>query len=254
MALVRPSLTLERRLMRSGAGSVVGLDEVGRGSLAGPVSVGAVRVVPATPSAPTGLRDSKLLSADQRNQLHDRLVGWAAASAVGHAAPEEIDALGMTAALRLAAVRAMVQLGSGIEAIVLDGSYDWLGSTADGLPEFPGSHQVAVRVKADQHCSSVAAASVLAKIARDRIISDLAGPEDRYAWRSNKGYAAPEHLAALRSYGPTLLHRLSWQLPGVGLEALEALDPQRRRIWRRIADGEQMVLLPQGQQAVAGPG
>ena len=252
--MVRPSLTLERRLMRAGAGSVVGLDEVGRGSLAGPVSVGAVRVLPATPSAPTGLRDSKLLSAEQRDRLHGRLVRWAPAWAVGHASPEEIDVLGMTAALRLAAVRAMVQLDGGIDAILLDGSYDWLGSTAEGLPEFPGSRQVEVRVKADQHCSSVAAASVLAKVERDRIITDLADPDDRYGWRSNKGYAAPEHLAALRTHGPTSLHRLSWQLPGVALDGLEALDPQRRRIWRRLADGEQLLMLQPHEEAAAEPG
>lgn len=247
--MVRPTLTAERRLLRSGAGSVVGLDEVGRGSLAGPVSVGAVRVHLQTRTAPTGLRDSKLLSAGQRERLYDRLLRWAPGSAVGHASPAEIDVLGLTGALRLAGVRALTSLGGPIEALILDGAHDWLGSTDDGLPEFPGSHRVTVRVKADQHCSAVAAASVLAKVERDALMANLADAGDTYGWRNNKGYAAPDHLAALRSHGPTAQHRLSWQLP-VELAALEVLDPQRRRTWRRFADGEQLLMLDQEPAAV----
>jgi ribonuclease HII len=234
---------MERRMLRCGAASVVGIDEVGRGSLAGPVTVGAVMVQPGTTTAPQGLRDSKLLTAAQREGLVKRLQRWAPASAVGHAAPEEIDVLGMTAALRLAGVRALARIGRPVAAILLDGPHDWLASAADGLAEFPGSHRVTTQVKADQRCSSVAAASVLAKVARDRIMVEAAGAEDRYRWSSNKGYAAPEHLSALAEHGPTAEHRLSWQLPGVDLDALDRLDPGRRRTWRRFADGEQLLML-----------
>lgn len=250
--MIRPTLTLERKLLRSGADSVVGIDEVGRGSLAGPVSVGAAMVTAETRTAPQGLRDSKLLSAGAREALIDRLTRWAPASAVGHASAAEIDLLGLTAALRLAAVRAMVQLNRPISAILLDGSHDWLASSPDGLPEFPGSQPATVQVKADQRCSAVAAASVLAKVARDRLMADLGGAPDHYQWTRNKGYAAPEHLAALAEQGPTDLHRLSWQLPGVSLDQLDRIDPARRRTWRRFADGEQLLILePPSEEPVA---
>ena len=252
--MVRPSLTLERKLLRAGAGSVVGIDEVGRGSLAGPVTVGAALVTATTRSAPQGLRDSKLLTAAAREGLVGRLQRWAPTSAVGHASPEEIHILGLTGALRLAAVRALTRLDRPIAAIVLDGSHDWLASSADGLPEFPGSHPVTLQVRGDQRCSSVAAASVLAKVERDRLMVQLAGGEDPYHWCSNKGYAAPEHLAALSVHGPTAQHRLSWQLPGVGLAALDRIDPRRRRTWRRFADGEQLLMLePAAEPSPAEP-
>ena len=249
-----PSLTHERRLLRSGAASVVGIDEVGRGSLAGPVTVGAVLVLPQTPTAPAGLRDSKALTPQQRNALRPKLQRWAPAFGVGHAQPDEIDLLGLTAALRLAAVRALRAMRAPVAAILLDGCHDWLASTAEGLPEFPGSHRVTTRIKADRDCSAVAAASVLAKVARDALMVDMAASGDPYGWRSNKGYAAPEHLSGLRRYGPCRQHRLSWQLPGVGPDSLDLLDPDRRRTWRRFAGGEQLILLePDQHHAPAAP-
>ncbi len=229
----RPSLTHERRAMRAGAGAVAGIDEVGRGALAGPVTVGIVLVTGTTPTAPTGLRDSKELTAPQREALAPRIRRWAAACAVAHAWPQEIDDLGLTAALRLAAGRARAALGAEPAHYLLDGSHNYLGVPA-----------VTTRVKADRDCSSVAAASVLAKVARDQLMRELADGDDPYDWRNNKGYSAPGHLTGLLRHGPTVLHRLSWRLPGVTSEALDALDPRRLRTWRHFAQGEQLVLLP----------
>lgn len=247
-----PSLLRERRLMRAGAGSVVGVDEVGRGALAGPVSVGAVLVLPDTGTAPAGVRDSKELPAAERERLAPRIRGWAPASAVGHADPVEIDTLGILAALRLAAVRALRQLGQSIGAVLLDGSHDWLGGGEGWLPEFPGA-SVSTRVKADRDCSAVAAASVLAKVARDGLMAELGDLHPAYRWQSNRGYAAPEHLAALAAAGPCRLHRLSWQLPGVALGELDRIDPSRLRTWRRFEQGEQLLLLPGAAADAQGP-
>lgn len=229
--------------MRAGAASVVGIDEVGRGSLAGPVTVGAVLVLPDTPTAPTGVRDSKDLTAGQREHLEPLIRRWAPVFAIGHASPQEIDTAGIVAALRIAAIRALAGLGRPIGAILLDGSHDWLGRGEGRVAEFPGSGPVATRVKADRHCSSVAAASVLAKVARDRLMADLSRTHGGYQWECNKGYSAPEHLAALAQLGPTPVHRLSWQLPGVTTGDLQRLDPQRIRTLRRMQQGEQLIIL-----------
>lgn len=230
-------------MMRDGSVNVVGVDEVGRGSLAGPVTVGAVLVLPATRSAPGGVRDSKALTPQARLELVPNVRRWAPAWGVGHASATEIDVLGIIAALRVAAVRAMRNLGRPIGAILLDGSHDWLSDCDATLPEFPGAGPVTMRIKADRDCSAVAAASVLAKVARDALMSELSADHQQYGWAANKGYAAPEHLAALAHHGPTAHHRLSWQLPGVSLSALADLDPDRRRTWRRFAAGEQLLLL-----------
>lgn len=232
MSPVVPTLRVERRLMRSGHCLVAGMDEVGRGALAGPVSVGVVVVGPATRSAPVGLRDSKLLRPAARAALAPALRRWAPDWAVGHAGPAEIDALGIIAALRLAGRRALAQLRVGPDVVLLDGSHDWLSAPAgpealfelgaDGCLEVgavpasgPGTPGVPVNtmVKADLRCAAVAAASVLAKTTRDAIMVDLADRHPEYRWRQNKGYAAPEHLQALSRLGACAEHRVSWRLP-----------------------------------------
>lgn len=250
MSTPPPTLTVERRLLRAGAPCVVGVDEVGRGSLAGPVTVGAAAVVAQTRTAPQGLRDSKLLPATERERLAPRVSRWASAVAVGHAWPEEIDEHGIVAALRLAAVRALREIHMPVGVILLDGSHDWLGAPGGEVPELIGSPSVTTRVKADRDCSSVAAASVVAKVARDALLCELARDHEAYAWDANKGYSAPEHLAALARLGPTVQHRLSWQLPGVPLEAVLALDPSGRRTARRLALGEQLLLLEPDQDVL----
>jgi ribonuclease HII len=215
-----PSLRLERRLLRErGLTSLACADEVGRGALCGPVTVGMVLVTEATRTAPQGVKDSKLLTPEQRLRLVPRIQQWATAYGVGHATPAEIDEFGIIAALRLAGHRALAELGAEPDAVLLDGHHDYLAPpeqesllgppvVAERVPP------VVTQVKGDMSCAGVAAASVLAKVARDEIMVRLADEHPDYGWAANKGYAAPEHVAALESLGPTTHHRTSWRLPG----------------------------------------
>jgi ribonuclease HII len=217
------------------------MDEVGRGALAGPVSVGVVVVDEVCRSAPVGVKDSKLLSHQVRERLVPKIRGWATGYAVGHASPGEIDAYGIMVGLRLAGTRALAALPVIPDLVLLDGNHDWLTDPArigllgliedgsDWLTAVAGcgplrSIPVRTMVKADMSCSSVAAASVLAKVERDAMMVDLAAVVPGYAWALNKGYSAPEHFAALGSLGPSVHHRRSWRLPGMsqGAEAAGA--------------------------------
>jgi ribonuclease HII len=220
-----PHLRHERVLLRDGARLLAGMDEVGRGSLAGPVSVGVVVVDATTRSAPKGVADSKLLAPAARTRLLPALNRWGLARAVGHASAAEIDEIGIIAALRLAGTRALVTITrtvGPVDVVLLDGSHDWLSRPAqadlfslDDELEGPGP-RVHMRVKADRTCASVAAASVLAKCERDAMMVDLSAQYAAYRWDENKGYASPEHMAALRELGPSELHRRSWRLPVAG--------------------------------------
>ena len=220
-----PSLRTERALIANGARLVAGMDEVGRGALAGPVSVGVVVVDAATRTAPKGVADSKLLTPAARDALVPQLQRWPIAWAVGHAGPAEIDAHGIVAALRLAGRRALSQVRrvcGDVDVVILDGSHDWLSRPAMDLFDVADEVDVAgapdvdpaVRtlVKADLTCASVAAASVLAKVERDMLLTRLARQYPVYAWEQNKGYSAPAHLEALRRHGTTPQHRRSWNL------------------------------------------
>jgi len=218
----KPSLRVERELQRQGHRVLAGMDEVGRGALAGPVSVGVVVIDETCRTAPQGVKDSKLLSHLARERMVPRIERWALAHAVGHASPEEIDAIGIMAALRLAGTRALAALPVTPDLVILDGNHDWLtdpervgllGLLDDGTG--PATPPVTTMVKADMKCSSVAAASVLAKVERDAIMVQLAAGSPAYSWELNKGYSAPEHLAALEQHGPCEHHRRSWRLPGV---------------------------------------
>lgn len=219
MTRPRPDLRLERSLLRGGARVLVGMDEVGRGALAGPVSVGAVAVDLTTRSGPRGVADSKLLSPAAREALLPALGRWGLARAVGHATAEEIDTIGIIAALRLAGTRALLALDVEVDLVLLDGKHDWLTPPDelglwDDLPRLTQVPAVRTRIKADQRCASVAAASVLAKCERDAMMTGYAAAHPDYRWEENKGYGAPEHLEALRTLGPSPLHRRSWNLPG----------------------------------------
>ncbi|GCE75080.1 ribonuclease HII [Cellulomonas biazotea] len=233
-----PHLRHERVLLRDGARLVAGMDEVGRGSLAGPVSVGVVVVDVTTRSAPRGVADSKLLTPAARTALLPALRRWGLARAVGHASAEEIDAVGIIAALRLAGTRALDSVHEHVgpvDVVLLDGSHDWLsGPTHQDLfasvePEARPAPRVLTRVKADRSCATVAAASVLAKCERDAMMVDLAARHPEYRWDDNKGYSSPDHLVALRELGPCVLHRRSWRLPLTGGPVatgdVEGLDP-----------------------------
>lgn len=222
-----PSLRVERSLLREGFRLLAAVDEVGRGALAGPASVGIVLVDESVRTAPAGVRDSKLLTPEARRALVPRIQRWALAYAVGHAGPEEVDAVGILGALRLAAHRALAQLPQQPDLVLLDGNHDWFseprrGGAGDAVPslftlEPPSSAvpgiPVRTMVKADLRCSSVAAASVLAKVERDAYMVSLHEEHPVYGWADNKGYSAPEHHQALLEHGPCAHHRRSWRLP-----------------------------------------
>ncbi len=196
------------------------MDEVGRGALAGPVSVGVVLIDESCRSAPTGVKDSKLLTPAARAAMVPRIRRWCLAYAVGHASPAEIDEIGIIAALRLAGRRALGAIEIVPDLVILDGNHDWLtapeevGLLAFASDEPPATPPVTTMIKADLKCSSVAAASVLAKVERDGLMVSAAPSHPAYGWEENKGYASPEHMAALEALGPSELHRRSWRLPG----------------------------------------
>ncbi len=216
-----PTLDYERRFRNSGARLLAGVDEVGRGALAGPVSVGIAVVDLQDPTLLADVRDSKLLKVADRERLVPLVRDWSVASAVGHATAPEIDALGIIGALRLAGTRAwLAVLATGVtpDVVLLDGSHNWLSPAAQAslFDEEPAGDAceapVHTLVKADMQCLSVAAASILAKVERDNLMRDLHGEYPAFGWDVNKGYGTAAHKDALRSGGPTPHHRVSWQL------------------------------------------
>jgi ribonuclease HII len=199
MPIKPPTHRVERSLRATtGAKVIAGIDEVGRGAWAGPVTVCAA--ITGLRRPPEGLTDSKLLTVKRRTELAAVLNGWVLAHSLGHSSSEEIDELGMTAALRLAAVRALDALPVRPDAVILDGNHDYLG---------PPWH-VRTVIKGDQSCISVAAASVLAKVRRDALMAELGSAHAEFCFEDNAGYPSPVHKTALRTLGPTPLHRMSW--------------------------------------------
>lgn len=209
MAVVEPTLEVELAMLAAGASCVIGCDEVGRGALAGPVAVGVAVVTADVGEFPVGLRDSKLLSEPRRELLAPLAVAWVKHSAVGLASAQEVDEVGIIAALGLAGKRALAQLhADGVDivggVVLLDGNDDWLNKAlATPLA-------VVTRIKADQDCASVSAASVIAKVHRDRLMiaADIATPG--YGWTGNKGYGSAAHMSAIGELGASEHHRRSW--------------------------------------------
>jgi ribonuclease HII len=203
-----PSLRTEQALWAEGAEVVVGIDEVGRGAWAGPLTLAAA-VVPKDRRV-YKIRDSKLLTEPERESLYDRIGEWCVAWGVGHASHTECDELGMSAAQRLAARRALDALGVRPDHVIVDGTWDFVGTGATTR-----------LVKADARCLSVAAASILAKVTRDRIMRAEAAELPLWSFAENKGYPCPRHKAALQVHGPSVIHRRSWafmdSLPFPGL-------------------------------------
>ena len=210
-----PGLDVERSLWAAGAPVVVGVDEVGRGSWAGPLTVGAA-VVPADRRV-YKIRDSKVLTEDEREALFDRIAGWCASWAVGHASPQECDELGMSEAQRLAARRAITALGVIPDQVLVDGNWDFVG----------GARRI---VRGDSSSLSIAAASILAKVSRDRLMREIADHYPGYNFEANKGYPCPVHKSALQAWGPTSIHRRSWvfmdHLMWNGLRRFHRAEPQ----------------------------
>lgn len=192
-----PGLSVERALWESGHEIVVGVDEVGRGAWAGPISVGAA-VLPRDRRV-YKVRDSKLLTEVERERLFDRVASWCLAWGVGHASQRECDDLGMSAAQKLAAGRAIAACNVVPDAWLVDGKWDFVaGGRAQRI------------VKGDATCLSIAAASILAKVTRDRMMRAEAEHFPGFDFDRNKGYPCPRHKAALQAWGPTSIHRRSW--------------------------------------------
>ncbi len=196
---------------------VVGMDEVGRGAWAGPLTVGAA-VIPRHRRV-YKVRDSKMLTEPEREALFERIADWCEAWAIGHATSDECDALGMAEAQRLAARRALDGLALEPEMVLLDGPWDFV----EDAP-------TRTLVKGDARCLSIAAASILAKVTRDRIMRSEAHHFPHWSFESNKGYPGPRHTAALQWYGPSAIHRRSWVfMDGIawnGVERFERPEPQ----------------------------
>ncbi len=190
-----PDFAEEEASLRSGATFVVGVDEVGRGPLAGPVTAAAVRLDPGY--LPQGLKDSKVMTAAARERLFDWLMQHAAVS-VAHASVEEIDALNILRASHLAMERAVAALPA--DHALIDGNLIPKGLTCTSR----------AIVKGDAKCLSIAAASVIAKVTRDRIMVDLAQQHPQYGWERNAGYPTKAHFQALLDFGVTPFHRRSF--------------------------------------------
>ncbi|KQM36906.1 ribonuclease HII [Microbacterium sp. Leaf203] len=210
--MIEPTLTLERRLLKDHA-IVIACDEVGRGALAGPVAVGAAVIDPARSRkrVPAGLRDSKLVPEARRPEVAARAAAFVQHSAVGWASSVEVDEIGIIRALGLAAVRAIADLRAhGVvpeEALViLDGNHDYITPAGEtGLTVRP-------IIKADRDCASAAAASVIAKVARDTLMTGLHDDHPAYGWARNKGYASLDHREAITAHGMSAHHRHSWAI------------------------------------------
>ena len=212
-----PTLSLERELWAEGARFIIGMDEVGRGAIAGPVAVGVAlldsRDERAEQAWPSNLKDSKLLSEKARNQILAPVQSWVSGFAVGMATAKEIDNKGIVQALAISAGRALDALLEDASLrhaiardgaiIILDGSHNWLGAKASGIP-------VIVRTKADRDCVSVAAASVISKVERDNLMIALAPKHPPYGFEGHKGYASEAHILAIQTIGPSSEHRHTW--------------------------------------------
>jgi ribonuclease HII len=205
MARPVPTLDTERELFASGARIVAGMDEVGRGAIAGPVMIGVVAVDASVTTVPEGLADSKLMTAKRREAMVPTVQQWAVAYATGSATAAEVDKFGIMAAMSLAGSRALAALGVKPDVIILDGNTSFLREEQNGP-------RVITQVKADQNCACVSAASVIAKVERDALMTQLHEQFPHYGWSGNKGYGAAIHTDAIKTHGVTDLHRKSWNL------------------------------------------
>lgn len=205
VARPEPTLDVEREFFASGARIVAGMDEVGRGAIAGPVTIGVVAIDATVGEIPTGLRDSKLMTPKRREAMVPIAKEWGIAWSTGSATAAEIDKFGIVSALGLAASRALQNLGVVPDVVILDGNTSF-------LVEEDGGPRIVTRIKADQDCACVSAASVIAKVERDTLMTQLHEQFPHYGWDGNKGYGAKIHTDAIKTHGLTDLHRKSWNL------------------------------------------
>ena len=207
----RPSFDLEQDVRKRAGNSellVCGIDEVGVDALAGPVMAAAVVLAGDELWVPE-LDDSKRLTHKKRNYLHDLIVEQARAFGIGYASQKEIDNVGIASARRRAIVRAYDACkdalgGVDLAAVVDDRRLAWLRSDLGGRPSIFADH-------ADQRSYSVAAASIVAKVIRDRYMQKMGAMHDAYGFGTNMGYGTPKHMAAIKEHGPCPLHRRSFE-------------------------------------------
>ena len=205
MARPEPTLDVEREFFANGARIVAGMDEVGRGAIAGPVTIGVVAIDANVGEIPAGLRDSKLMTPKRREAMVPVAKEWGIAWATGSATAAEIDKFGIVTSLGLAASRALQNLDIMPDVVILDGNTAFLMEEA-------GGPRIVTRIKADQDCACVSAASVIAKVERDTLMTQLHEQFPHYGWEGNKGYGAAVHTDAIKTHGVTDLHRKSWNL------------------------------------------
>ncbi len=191
-----PGTHHEKALIDEGAGLVGGIDEVGVGAWAGPVAVGAVILRP--DQRLYKIRDSKLVSAARREWLAARVRERSLAWSIGYSWPREIDEVGLSEAIRRAAARAVEALPVIPDVFLVDGKWNFLGERARMV------------VRGDCESVSIAAASVVAKVARDRLMAGLGELYPGYRFESNKGYPSPDHRWGLSAFGPCPVHRRGW--------------------------------------------
>jgi ribonuclease HII len=192
-----PHYIYESRLLKTMTGPICGVDEVGRGPLAGPVVAAAVILDRA--KIPKGLNDSKQLSEEGREALFPRIMEMAVAVGIGEASVEEIDLVNIRQATHLAMARAVRALPVPAMFALVD------GNDAPALP-----CRCDTLVKGDSRSVSIAAASIIAKVTRDRLMAALHDQHPGYNWKSNKGYGTAEHYSGLRAHGVTIHHRRSF--------------------------------------------
>jgi len=206
---VIPTREREDQLFADGHRVIIAMDEVGRGALAGPVSVSAAVFVADLGEAPEGVKDSKLVSEKKRGPLAHEVAQWLPAVVVGESTLQEVDQVGITRALGRAGARALGQLSRWLDdahrpVVLLDGHHNWLSTHLDY------SIRVVTQVKADRDCLSVAASSLVAKVTRDRYMVEVDPQFPHYGFASNKGYGSTAHMAAIDQFGPCPIHRMSW--------------------------------------------
>jgi ribonuclease HII len=196
-----PTLEYEKSLWAEGKEIIVGIDEVGKGAWAGPLTVGAA-IVPKDKRL-YRIRDSKLLNEEEREFLFGPTSEWCVAWGIGQASNDECDNYGMSTAQKIAARRAIEKLPIKPDHALIDGNWDFVGGLI-------GKNNVTKIVKGDAKCLSIATASILAKVTRDRIMREQGKKHSLYSFASNKGYPCPKHKKALEAQGPCELHRKSW--------------------------------------------
>ncbi len=204
-----PDLIYEKALWKKGRKIVCGIDEVGKGAWAGPLTIGVAVVGDDKP--PAGINDSKALTEKRREEMFDDVASWCKYWSVGSATSKECDELGMSQAQRLAASRALDSLGIVPDWALLDGKWNFLEPANTSAQNIHTTNIHATNiVKGDQTSLSIAAASILAKVSRDRQMRKIGDTYGPYRFANNKGYRCQWHVAALKAWGATPIHRKKW--------------------------------------------